>query len=64
MNTLPEDIASNIRARFHESRRPHIELDMDAKGRPGFWNFDRGHFTPCAESFEAITTVHAQSLNA
>lgn len=54
MSTLPEDITSDIRARFHETHHNALELDMDSKGRPGFWNFDRSHFIPCAESFEAF----------
>lgn len=50
---LPLDVAEEIRSYFHASRRDNLKIDL-VNNRPGFWNFDRSHFIPCAESVQAM----------
>jgi hypothetical protein len=52
--TLPADIVANIASRFHPSRHATLAIELDEKGRPGFWNWDKSSFIACSESIETM----------
>ena len=53
-SNIPADIAENIASRFHPSHHATLAIELDEKGRPGFWNWDKSLFIACSESIEAM----------